>query len=177
MENKWGALTGNEIIKEVRKGHILISPFDENNISCNSYNYRLDKKLIKISNDTIDLKSEDNFEEIIIKDNGTTLYPNECYLGTTLEKIGSNNYVGLITGRSSIGRKFITNHITSNIIEQGFFGNITLEITVQKPTVIYPDILFGQIMWLTVMGKAKYYDGDYKDQNQPTISKIYKEMR
>lgn len=67
--------------------------------------------------------------------------------------------------------------MTSNIIEQGFFGNITLEITVQKPTVIYPDILFGQVMWLTVVGKAKYYEGDYQNQSKPTISNIYKEMR
>lgn len=34
MENKWGVLTGNEIIKEVKKGQIVISPFDENNIDC-----------------------------------------------------------------------------------------------------------------------------------------------
>lgn len=66
---------------------------------------------------------------------------------------------------------------SSNIIEQGFLGNITLEITVQKPTIIYPNILFGQIMWLSVVGKAQYYEGDYQNQNQPTISNIHKEMR
>lgn len=177
MEKRWGVLTGKEIIKEVQKGKILISPFNENNISCNSYNYRLANKLIRISNPVFDLKCKDIYEEIIIENKGTILYPNECYLGATLEKVGSNNYVGLITGRSSIGRKFITNHMTSNIIEQGFFGNITLEITVQKPTIIYPDTLFGQIIWLTVVGEAKYYAGDYQNQEQPTISNIYKEMR
>lgn len=172
-----GVLTGYEIIKEVQNGEILISPFDENNVSCNSYNYRLANKLIRISNPVFDLKCKDIYEEVIIKDEGTMLYPSECYLGATLEKIGSKKYVGLITGRSSIGRKFITNHMTSNIIEQGFFGNLTLEITVQKPTIVYPNILFGQIMWLTVNGKAKYYEGDYQNQDMPTVSNIYKEMR
>lgn len=155
MENKSGILTGNEIIKQVRKGDIMISPFNENNISSNSYNYRLSNKLKRLRNRVFDLKCQDIYEEIIIKEEGTVLYPNECYLGATLERIGSNKYVGMITGRSSIGRKFITNHITANIVEQGFFGNITLEITVQKPTRIYPNILFGQIMWLTVIGLAR----------------------
>lgn len=177
MENRWGVLTGEEIKKEVQKGEIYISPFNEDNISCNSYNYRLANRLIRISNMVLDLKSKDIYEEIIIENKGTVLYPNECYLGATLEKVGSNNYIGLITGRSSVGRKFITNHVTSNIIEQGFFGHITLEITVQKPTIVYPDILFGQIMWLTVVGKAKYYDGEYQNQEVATISNIYKEMR
>lgn len=176
MENRWGILTGKEITKEVKKGRIYISPFDENNISCNSYNYRLSNKLIKITNSIFDLKTKDVYEEIIIENKGTVLYPNECYLGSTLEKIGSDNYVGLITGRSSIGRKFITNHMTSNIVEQGFYGNITLEITVQKPTIVYPNILFGQIMWITTVGEAKYYEGNYQNQAEATISNIYKEM-
>lgn len=177
MEYRCGVLTGNEIINAVQKGKILISPFNEENISCNSYNYRLGNKLIRIQNNILDLKRKDTGEEIIINEEGTMIYPNECYLGTTFEKIGSNDYVGILTGRSSIGRKFITNHITSNIIEQGFFGNITLEITVQKPTIIYPQINFGQIMWLTTVGKAKYYTGEYQNQCEPTISNIYKEMR
>lgn len=176
IKDKWGVLTGKEIMKEVINGKILIAPFDKNNISCDSYNYRLANRLIRIKNSILDLKWKDTYEEIILQNKGTILYPNECYLGKTLEKIGSNEYVGLITGRSSIGRKFITNHMTSNIIEQGFFGNITLEITVQKPTIIYPDLLFGQIMWLTVVGEAKYYEGEYQNQDEPTISNIYKEI-
>lgn len=84
-----GVLTGYEIIKEVRNGEILISPFDENNVSCNSYNYRLANKLIRINNPVFDLKCKDIYEEVIIKDEGTMLYPNECYLGAILEKVGS----------------------------------------------------------------------------------------
>ena len=176
VDNMWGVLTGNEIANKVSQGEILISPYDKHNISCNSYNYRLANKIIRLNNEVFDLKHEDTYEEIIIKDTGTILYPNECYLGSTLEKVGSNNYVGLITGKSSIGRKFITNHMTSNIIEQGLFGNITLEITVQKPTILYPNILFGHIMWLTVLGSAKYYEGEYQNQNQPTVSNIHNKI-
>lgn len=56
MEYRCGVLTGNEIINAVQKGKILISPFNEENISCNSYNYRLGNKLIRIQNNIFDLK-------------------------------------------------------------------------------------------------------------------------
>ena len=34
-------LTGQQIIKEVRSGGIVISPFSEEQVNPNSYNYRL----------------------------------------------------------------------------------------------------------------------------------------
>lgn len=176
MENACGALTGRQIIEEVNRGRISIVPFCESNISPNSYKYRLSNQLRKLTNDVFDLRSQDAYEEILIEEKGTILYPDECYLGSTLEKVGSDYYVGLITGRSSVGRKFITNHITSSLVEQGFYGTITLEITVHKPTIIYPNILFGHIMWFPVAGEATYYEGEYQNQSCPTLSKIHKEI-
>jgi dCTP deaminase len=34
-------LTGSEILKEVKKGNIMITPFDDDQINPNSYNYKL----------------------------------------------------------------------------------------------------------------------------------------
>jgi len=172
-KNIFGWLTGNEIIEQVNKGRINIKPFTKEQVNPNSYNYRLDSTICRLQNEVIDLKIPDVFEEITLSDEGYLLYPDECYLGCTMEEFGSDYYASLITGRSSIGRKFITNHMTAGLIDQGFNGKITLEITVQKPTRIYPGVIFGQIFWFTTVGDANLYCGKYVSQSRPTASKIH----
>ena len=53
-----------------------------------------------------------------------------------MEVFGSDVYASLVTGRSSVGRKFVTNHITAGLIDQGFVGTITLEIVVAAVGVV-----------------------------------------
>ncbi len=55
----------------------------------------------------IDLRGQDEYEEVVIADEGTQLEPGELYLGATRETFGSALFASLITGRSSVGRKFI----------------------------------------------------------------------
>lgn len=167
-----GWLTGNAILKAVQSGDILIEPFDRNWINPNSYNYHLSQNLKRITNEVIDLNEIDSYEEIVIPEAGYKLLPGECYLGSTIETFGSDKYASLVTGRSSIGRKFMTNHVTAGLIDQGFFGNITLEIVVVKPTIVYPSIKFGQIFWYTTRGKPYLYNGKYQNQNGATLSKF-----
>jgi dCTP deaminase len=168
-----GWLTGNEIGEQVRLGRIKIAPFVKEQVNPNSYNYRLHSTLRRLTNEIIDLKEPDEFEDILIPEDGLLLYPNQCYLGCTAEKFGSDHFAALITGRSSVGRKFITNHVTAGLIDQGFYGQITLEITVQRPTRIYPGVIFGQIFWFTTVGEATLYSGKYVEQANPTASKAH----
>ncbi len=168
-----GWLTGSEIIARVKSKHITIDPFDERQVNPNSYNYRLSPKIRRLKNSIIDLSEPDDFEDIEIPDSGLILSPNECYLGATQEVFGSDYFASLVTGRSSVGRKFVTNHVTAGLIDQGFFGQITLEITVQRPTRVYSGFLFGQIFWFTVVGEPRLYTGKYVDQRNPTASMAY----
>lgn len=170
---QYGWLSGDEIRKQVECGNITIDPFNTCNINPNSYNYTLYKKLKILKNEIIDLKGEDQFEEIEISESGILLYPNELYLGATNEIFGSNHFASLITGRSSIGRKFVTNHKTAGLIDVGFYGRITLEIQVARKTLFYPNIKFGQIFWFTIVGNKPQYNGKYLKQEEPTISKIF----
>ncbi|MBL3559445.1 dCTP deaminase [Rhodovulum sulfidophilum] len=168
-----GWLTGEAVIEAVRRGDIIIDEFDESQINANSYNYRLSPILRRLTDEVIDCRLEDAFEEILIDDAGYLLRPGECYLGMTEELFGSNVFASLITGRSSVGRKFVTNHVCAGLIDQGFFGRITLEITVIKPTIVYPRMLFGQIFWFSVLGKSRLYRGKYQGQDTPTNSKLH----
>ena len=169
----FGWLTGNEIMKQVELGRIKISPFAKEQVNPNSYNYRLHPMIRRLTNEVIDMRRPDEFEDIVIPEDSLLLHPGECYLGCTAEQFGSDYYAALITGRSSVGRKFITNHVTAGLIDQGFYGQITLEITVQRPTRVYPGIVFGQIFWFTPVGEATLYHGKYVEQMDPTGSRAH----
>ena len=168
-----GWLTGNEIARQRDLGRICISPFSASLVNPNSYNYRLGRLVRRLVSPVIDMKSDDMYELTTLNDEGFTLFPGECYLCHTEEVFGSDFYAALVTGRRSIGRKFITNHITAGLIDIGFFGQITLEVTVQRPTIVYPGIPFGQIFWFTVSGElGPRYDGKYQHQMGPTSSRL-----
>lgn len=68
-------------------------------------------------------------ETICIEEEDYTLKSNEFILGATLEYVEIPlDLVGIVEGRSSLGRLGITAHITAGYIDAGFKGNITLEI-------------------------------------------------
>lgn len=173
----YGWLTGEEIVRQRERGQIIIEPFSADAVNPNSYNYRLGPNLQRLTGSVIDLKGRDVFELIELSDAGTRLEPGECYLGSTEETFGSPAFASLVTGRSSVGRKFTTNHVTAGLVDVGFVGQITLEITVQKPTIVYPRLPFGQIYWFTLSGVATQYRGRYQGQRSPTASRLRHDQR
>jgi deoxycytidine triphosphate deaminase len=173
-----GWLTGAGITAAVSNGDIVISPFSAMAVNPNSYNYTLGPKILRLTSTELDMLGADEFEELQLPASGLSLEPGECYLASTAEEFGSSVYAALITGRSSIGRKFITNHVTAGLIDTGFVGKITLEVTVQRRTRVYPGIPFGQIFWFSLAGMAvPQYNGKYQNQLGPTPSRLAKERR
>jgi dCTP deaminase len=169
-----GWLSGSRIIEEVEQGRITINPFDARQVNPNSYNYTLHGTVLRLVSTELDLRVPEEYEELRIPASGLVLLPTECYLACTAETFGSNYYASLITGRSSVGRKFVTNHITAGLIDVGFIGHITLEVTVQRPTRVYKGVPFGQIFWFTVDGDTlPKYGGKYQNQTGPTASRLH----
>lgn len=168
-----GWLSGCAIQEAVKAGDIVISPYSGGQVNPNSYNYSLSPQIRRLSNDVVDAYAVDEYETLTIPDEGLILEPGECYLGSTSEVFGSHMYAALITGRSSVGRKFITNHVTAGLVDIGFIGNITLEIVVGKRTRVYPRMMFGQIFWFTLWGDPSVqYSGKYQGQSGPTESRL-----
>ena len=176
-----GWLTGNKVAEEVRFGKIRIEPFHEEQVNPNSYDYRLAPLLRRLlpnaSRDGIecvDPKLPMKYEELTIPEDGFLMKVEEAYLGHTVEKFGSNFYASLCTGKSSVGRLFIKNHACAGLIDQGFFGHITLEMTAKMPTIIYPGMRIGQMFWFESIGDVTLYCGKYNDgDNAAKPSQIY----
>lgn len=168
-----GWLSGAQIIESRNCGDITIEPFATEAVNPNSYNYTLGCEMLRLTSEIVDLKAADEFERVSIAgDGGYLLLPGECYLAHTAEVFGSRMFASLVTGRSSVGRKFVTNHVTAGLVDVGFEGQITLEVTVQRPTRVYMGIPFGQIFWFSLFGQAVQYAGKYQSQRGPVPSRL-----
>ena len=112
-------LSDDGIIRQLHLKHITISPIEENQIQPASVDLRLGRNLLTLDGEEIDI-----FDEPYL------LQPNEFLLGSTLEYIELNHrrFVARVDGRSSIGRLGVMIHITAGYIDNGYCGNITLEI-------------------------------------------------
>lgn len=169
-------LSGEEILREIEEGNIIIKPFDKKQINPNSYNLKLGKELVVYKEDVLDSKKQNATETIIIPEEGLVLEPNKLYLGKTVEHTETDKYVPMLNGRSSIGRLGITIHVTAAFGDVGFKGTWTLEIFTLKPVRIYPNMEICQICYYPVIGDTNIkYQGKYLNQQDVTASRLYKE--
>lgn len=168
-----GILTGIEIDEQVKNKGIIIEPYTLNQLNPNSYNLRLSNKLRIYTNDVIDAHAENEYEEIEIPESGLILYPNQLYIGSTVERVATDKFIPAINGRSSGGRLGISIHVCAGFGDIGFDGTWTLEITVVKPVKIYPNDEIAQVSFTTPAGDTTYlYRGRYYQQSDPTMSKF-----
>lgn len=167
-------LTAHEIVKQVKKGNILIAPFDLSQLNPNSYNVNLAPRLKVYEKGCILDPKEENkcYNEIVIPKEGYVLVPNTLYIGSTVETIGSDKYISAIDGRSSMGRLGMQIHLTAGFGDIGFEGNYTLEITVVNPLRIYPNYPIAQVYFEKPDGKVDFlYHGRYQGQTGATESR------
>jgi|SRR3989344_2162248 len=166
-------LTGSEIKKQVKKGDIIISPFNDSQVNPNSYNYRISNKLIefRIKND------RKKTIKINIPKKGYILKPHKTYLASTFEILGSSKYAMSLIGRSSLGRLGLFLQVSANLGHTGSVHRWTLELVCAKPLKVYPHMIIGQISFWKNFGSITHYNEGYSKFNIPTISYLEKERR
>lgn len=160
-------LTGEKIIKELRKGNITIKPFLDSQVNPNSYNYRLGnsiKVFYKFK------KNKALFKKINIPLCGYVLKPGRMYLSNTKEIIGSSKYAMSLIGRSSIGRYGLFLQVSANLGHTTSNHKWTLEIVALRPIKVYPGMIIGQVSFWKNFGNIKKYNGKYGTLNYPQES-------
>lgn len=170
-------LSGKKIIEEVSNNKIDIEPFNTENINPNSYNYTIGDYLKVYKNTTLDTKNKEETEIINIPEEGIVLNPQNIYLGFTKEIIGSDYYVPIITGRSSTGRLGLFVQITSDLVDIGFHGHLTLQLHATQPVRIYKNMKLGQITFWKIYGKYNLYNGKYQKAKGPKESEIWRDFK
>lgn len=170
-------LTGPEIKKQHSLQRIHISPFLENNLNPNSYNYRLNKELLEVIDNPIDPKSPSRYRKIVLTEQGYLLQPGHLYLGSTVEEIGSSYYVPCLIGRSSLGRLGLFLQITADLGQLGAKHCWTLELKVVQPLIVYPFMKIGQVSFWSIEGDPEsYYNGKYAGDTVARCSEIHREF-
>jgi dCTP deaminase len=160
-------LTGPAIKSAVEKGGIAIEPFDESQLNPNSYNYHLADQLLVLG------RVGKPVRRVQLHSNGFVLRPHKVYLGATMEIIGSDRYVTLLLGRSSVGRLGIFLNVTADLGHLGSCSHWTLELTVVQPVRVYPGMKIGQVsFWFTDNGSSSHlYNGRYHHDSRPVANR------
>lgn len=170
-------LSGKEIKNKLGK-EIIIEPFNEEQLNPNSYNLRLNNRLLVYNNNLLDMKQNNPVSEIIIPEDGLILEPNKLYLGSTVEYTETDCYVPMVEGRSSIGRLGLFIHVTAGFGDVGFKGHWTLEIFCVQPIKIYPNVELCQTFYHSIEGKYdRYNSGKYQGNKGVQPSMLYKDFK
>ncbi len=140
-------LTDRDLLLNLQKGTFSVYPIcPDEDIQPASIDLRLDDVL----------KTVDG-EEIIIPDDGYALKPQEFILGSTFQSVYiPSTLVGIVNGKSSLGRLGVMIHVTAGYIDPGFIGNITLELfnVSKKPFVLMSGMKICQLILETVSSEC-----------------------
>jgi len=185
-------LSKRAIEAQMSYGNIVIDPFHPEQMGPNSYDLHLGDKLKILTCDifdNIDPKKDisGNYEDCDLYEQPDgikyfQLHPGFLYLGVTHEYTESRAHVPVMEGKSSLGRMGVETHVCAGMGDVGFCGYWTLEIRVTVPTILYPGMPIGQIIWYDVSGAT---DADYSQTGSynnvrgeavPGIPNLWKKM-
>lgn len=184
-----GIISGAQIIKEIQAGNIVITDFDPKRLNPNSYNVRLDSKLLVYDlkpGECLDMKKKNPTKVIDLNDypEGYVLQPGVLYLGSTMETAGCKHHlVPMLAGRSSIARLGMGSDYFAAFGDVGFGSKPgvkwTYEITVVHPLKVYAGVEIAQVYFLTLAGEelSSYGEtGKYANNTGVEASKLYKDF-
>jgi len=170
-------LSGKEIKKKLGK-EIVIEPFNESQLNPNSYNLRLHNELLVYDEAILDMKRENKVKKLSIPEDGLVLETGKLYLGRTIEYTGTDKYVPMLEGRSSIGRLGLFIHVTAGFGDVGFHGFWTLEMFCVQPIKIYSGVEICQIYYHSIEGDYdEYCSGKYQNNGGVQPSLLYKDFK
>lgn len=183
-------LTDREIASRLDDGDLVIDPIDdfELQIQPSSVDVRLDNDFLQFTHTTAshidpndpEAVSQVTREVTIPEDEAFVLHPGDFILGTTREHVEiPADLLAKVAGRSTFGRLGVIIHATAGIIDPGYRGQITLEISNlgKVPVKLKPGSRIAQILFTDLTGDVERPYGEergskYQDQHGPVASRI-----
>lgn len=142
-------LSDRDILNHIKRGDLVIDPFEVENLGSNSYDLRLSPELKTYENHVLDAREEQSVETLTIPEDGLVLEPDRVYLGSTVEWTKTRHLVPILEGKSSMARLGLSVVSDGGFGDVGFEGCWTLELSVKQPVKIYPHMPICQIFYLT----------------------------
>jgi len=147
-------LSDSEILKQMRSGDIVITPFVTENLGSNSYDVTLGSTMMTYVNPELDSAGNNAVQFFEIPTAGYVLRPGKLYLAVTQEYTETQKCVPYLEGKSSLARLGISIHQTAGKGDVGFKGYWTMEITVVHPVRVYAGMKIGQLIYNEVKGEV-----------------------
>ncbi len=185
-------LSDRDIKKALSSGRVKITPKPDLKIqlgSC-SVDLRLGKRFRVFNHsklayiDPVNPKLTTGMTEVALKDKEPfILQPGDFVLATTVEEIElSDDLVGRLEGRSSLGRLGIVVHSTASIFDPGWKGVVVMELgnMGRMPVALYPgmricSMTFEELSSVADVPYRKKKSAKYAGQRTPLPSKIGEE--
>lgn len=187
-------LSDRDIVRFMEMGKIKITPKPDlsKQLGSCSIDLRLGNVFMVFEHSKypyIDLRERVNLEEImrkIVVPDGEAfiMQPGEFVLATTLETIElSDDILGRLEGRSSLGRLGIIVHSTSGVFDPGWSGKATMELgnLGRMPVALYPGMRICAFTFELLSSPAqvpynKKPSSKYLGQTEPLPSRFSLEL-
>jgi len=150
-------LSDADIQKKMETGDLVIEPLENPELQLQpaSVDFRLSNEFLTFNNQNITSFNplEDNPEEhmektVVNDDEQYIVHPGDFVLASTKEWIEiPDDLIGFVDGRSTLGRLGLVIHSTAGLLDPGWKGNVTLEISNHGsvPLELSPDMRVGQL--------------------------------
>jgi dCTP deaminase len=160
-------LTKESIIHRLDERSIVIDPLlEDKQIGSVSIDLRLDNEFGEFQStrkpmiDPADLVLDYvKISEIDFYSEPYALQAGHFVLGKTFEYVSlPNDIVGLLEGRSSVGRQGLMVHVTAGVVDPGFSGHLVFELANvgKMPILLYPLMRIARITFLKTHSTDEY---------------------
>ncbi|SIQ70774.1 dCTP deaminase [Haladaptatus litoreus] len=183
-------LSDVDIRNRLESGSLVVEPIDEPDLQIQpaSIDLRLGEEFLEFQRTNIPCIHPDSEDEVdsyvdktIVEDGDEfILHPGDFVLGTTKERVEiPADLLAHVEGRSSLGRLAVVVHATAGVVDPGYRGQITLELSNlgTAPVALKPDTRISQLIFTELKNSAERPYGSergskYQDQDGPQASRI-----
>jgi dCTP deaminase len=183
-------LSDADITERLDDGDLVVEPLDDPDLQVQpaSVDLRLGAQFLEFQHANIpcihpnaEQEVDDYVSETVVDpDAEFILHPGDFVLGTTYERVEiPNDLIAHVQGRSSLGRLAVVVHATAGVVDPGYRGQITLELSNlgTAPVALTPGMRISQLIFTELKTPAERPYGSergskYQDQDGPQASRI-----
>jgi dCTP deaminase len=181
-------LSDRDIKKAIENKEIIIDPFDEKYIQPASVDLHLGNQfLVYDTNKNFAIDPKKPLDQMMLpveidEEKPFVLHPGEFALGLIYETTGvSNDMVGRLEGKSSVGRMGLLIHVTAGFLDPGNCLKMTLELhnTATLPILLYYKMPIAQMAFDRLSSPcenpySKNKNSKYVGDSKPMASQMWK---
>jgi dCTP deaminase len=183
-------LADTDILARLEAGDLVVDPLDDvdTQVQPASVDLRLGPEFLEFRRTNIpcihpnDEREVDEYvtETHVPEGDDFILHPGDFVLGTTKERVEvPDDLLATVQGRSSLGRLAVVIHATAGIVDPGYEGQITLELSNlgAAPVALSPGMRVSQLIFTELKSPAERPYGSkrgskYQGQTGPQASRI-----